>query len=80
MRCPSKANLELADEMQKRIGWDFHDGHKRKLAQLIYEIRTEALQDAARACEHYADSTTFLRKAAAARECARRILELENEE
>lgn len=77
---PSADDRELAEEMQKRIGWTCDDGHKRKLAELIREVRTETLDLAALACEHYADNTTFMRKAAAARECAARIRKLARDE
>lgn len=45
------------------------------IARLIYEVRTEQRDLDAALCEDYAEHTTYVRKAMAAKECARRITE-----
>lgn len=68
---------ELMAEIATKLGLT-EDLERRLIISLIREIRSEALEDAAISCDHYADQTTFFRKAQAARECAKRIRELDH--
>lgn len=67
---PTDDDLAMAAEFLERTP-NLTNGD---VARLIWEVRTEQRDLDAAVCETYAEHTTFVRKAQAAKECARRIL------